>query len=75
MRTSDGHESDLFQTGRGPFPSGAWARRTPLLLLRSSGVFLFRFAELAFSAVLFPLPPRSTRFEPVIAKSLHSSPH
>jgi hypothetical protein len=39
--------------------------RKPRLLLRFSGVFLFRFADLQFAAVLFQLPPRFTQFEPL----------
>jgi hypothetical protein len=41
------------------------ARRKPRLLFRLSGVFLLRFAERAFVALLFQLPPRFTRFEPI----------
>jgi len=33
------------------------------LLLRFSGVFLLRFADRQFLALLFQLPPRFTRFE------------
>ena len=46
---------------------GRWhvlARRKPRLLLRLPGLFLLRFAERAFSAVLFHEPPRITRLEP-----------
>ena len=39
------------------------ATRTPRLLFRFSGVFLFRFADRQFLDVLFQLPPRFTRFE------------
>jgi hypothetical protein len=38
--------------------------RKPRLLFRLSGVFLLRFAERQFLALLFQLPPRFTRFEP-----------
>ena len=39
-------------------------KRRPLFLLRLSGLFLLRFAERQFLALLFQLPPRITRFEP-----------
>ena len=39
--------------------------RKPLLLFRLSGVFLLRFAERQLSELLFQLPPRFTRFEPM----------
>ena len=42
------------------------ARRKPRLLFRLSGVFLFRLAERQFWALLFQLPPRLTRFEPLL---------
>lgn len=42
------------------------ARRRPLFLLRLSGLFLLRFAERQFLALLFQLPPRITRFEPQV---------
>jgi hypothetical protein len=35
--------------------------RNPLLLLRLSGVLLFRFAERQLVGLLFQLPPRKTR--------------
>ena len=64
----DGH------TGRRSVPSGVReihpckpefrARRKPRLLLRFDGLFLLRFADRQFLAVLFQLPPRLTRFEP-----------
>ena len=38
--------------------------RKPRLLFRLSGVFLLRFADRQFLALLFQLPPRFTRFEP-----------
>lgn len=37
------------------------ANRNPLLLFRLSGVFLFRFEERQFLALLFHEPPRRTR--------------
>ena len=40
------------------------ARRKPLLLLRLSGLLLLRFETRQFLALLFQLPPRSTRLEP-----------
>ena len=42
-------------------------KRKPRLLLRLSGLFLLRFAERQFLALLFQLPPRFTRFEPMAA--------
>ena len=43
------------------------AGRKPRLPLRLPGVFLFRFAERAFLAVLFHDPPRFTRFSEACA--------
>ena len=46
-----------------------WAeptRRKPRWLFRRPGVFLFRLAERQFWALLFQLPPRLTRFEPLL---------
>ena len=40
------------------------ARRRPRLLLRLPGVFLLRFADRQFLALLFQLPPRLTRSDP-----------
>lgn len=48
-------------------PSGAAATRKPRLLFRFDGVFLFRIADRQFLAEFLQLPPRFTRFEPVIA--------
>ena len=42
------------------------ARRKPRLLLRFDGVLLFRFDTRQFLALLFQLPPRFTRLEPVM---------
>lgn len=42
------------------------AGRKPRLLLLLDGVLLLRFAERQFSALLFQLPPRLTRFEPLL---------
>ena len=42
----------------------AKATRKPRLLFRLSGLFLLRFADRQFLALLFQLPPRFTRFEP-----------
>jgi hypothetical protein len=39
--------------------------RKPLLLLRLSGLLLLRFADRQLLALLFQLPPRFTRFEPM----------
>ena len=36
-----------------------------MLLLRLPGVLLLRFADRQFCALLFQLPPRLTRFEPL----------
>jgi len=40
-------------------------RRNPMLLFLLSGVLLLRFAVRQFLALLFQLPPRLTRFEPL----------
>lgn len=45
-------------------PRKARATRKPRLLFRFVGLFLLRFADRQFLAVLFQLPPRFTRFEP-----------
>jgi hypothetical protein len=37
-----------------------------MFLFRLSGLFLLRFAERQFLALLFQLPPRITRFEPQV---------
>ena len=39
------------------------ARRKPSLLLRLSGLLLFRLPAVQFLELLFQLPPRFTRFE------------
>ena len=44
---------------------GARANRKPLLLLRLSGVLLLRLDTRQFCALLFQLPPRNTRLEPL----------
>ena len=41
------------------------AKRNPRLLLRLPGLLLLRLAARALLALLFQLPPRVTRFEPV----------
>lgn len=41
------------------------ARRKPRLLFRFDGEFLLRFADRQFTGLLFQLPPRFTRFEPL----------
>lgn len=43
----------------------ARATRKPRLLFRLSGVFLLRFVDRQFAGVLFQLPPRITRLEPL----------
>ena len=45
---------------------GTNTRRKPMLLLQLSGLLLLRFAVRQFCALLFQLPPRTTRFEPSI---------
>ena len=59
-------ESDLFrlETCVRTCMAELRARRKPLLELRFDGLFLLRFADRQFLAVLFQLPPRRTRFEP-----------
>ena len=54
---------------------GTNTRRKPLLLLRLSGLLLLllRFATRQFPALLFQLPPRSTRFEPSMEALFHSN--
>ncbi len=56
-----------------PLSSELKARRNPRLLFRFDGVFLFRYADRQFLALLFQLPPRFTRFEPEMDKSLTPS--
>lgn len=41
-----------------------------MLLLRLPGELLLRFADRTFLALLFQLPPRSTRFKPDLAVTL-----
>ncbi|XZE55716.1 hypothetical protein SH139x_001740 [Planctomycetaceae bacterium SH139] len=43
------------------------ASRIPLFVVRFVGVFLLRFADRQFDPVLFELPPRKPRFEPLSA--------
>ena len=45
------------------FTSWEAARRKPRLLLRLSGLLLFRLPAVQFLELLFQLPPRFTRFE------------
>ena len=40
---------------------GSATNRNPLLLLRLSGVFLFRLPQRTFLGLLFQDPPRNTR--------------
>ncbi len=44
--------------------AGTRAQRNPMFLFRFSGLFLFRFAERRFLALLLKAPPRSTRETP-----------
>ena len=44
---------------------GVLARRKPTLLFLLPGLFLLRLADRQFLALLFQLPPRITRFEPL----------
>jgi hypothetical protein len=46
------------------------ARRKPRLLLRLSGVLLFRLAQRALTGLLFHDPPRLTRLEPLTPLTL-----
>ena len=57
-------ESGRFRPVLLPHRRGARASRKPRLLFVLAGVFLFRYAARQFSAALFQLPPRITRFEP-----------
>ncbi len=61
-------DSNLFSGSRPTLPVsyGTNTRRKPILLLRLPGSLLLRLAERQFCALLFQLPPRSTRFEPMI---------
>ena len=43
-------------------------RRPPLLLFWFEGLLLLRFAARMFVALLFQLPPRSTRLTPIFAR-------
>ena len=52
------------------FTDGARASRKPRSLFRLSGVFLLRFADRQFLALLFQPPPRQARFEPEAADHL-----
>jgi len=51
------------------------ARRRPRFWLRLPGVFLLRFADRQFLALLFQLPPRLTRLPPEGGPSLCSAGH
>ena len=44
-----------------------------MLLFVFVGLLLFRFAERTLSALLFQLPPRLTRLEPLVTITLISS--
>lgn len=45
----------------------SWAHRNPLLLFLFEGVFLFRFADRTFLALLFHDPPRRQKWTDPIA--------
>src|SRR5271166_2293288 len=61
------------RTGKRPVPwlahggtnCGAARRRKPTLLFVLPGSFLLRFAAVQFTPLLFQLPPRMTRSEPL----------
>ena len=59
--------------GRGDVEATVLARRKPRLLFRFDGSFLLRLAARQFSASFLQLPPRITRFEPLLHRPLH--PH
>jgi hypothetical protein len=61
-------ENDLFRPeskGTRRIPAEFRAKRKPLSFVRFVGSFLLRFADRQFAALLFQLPPRFTRFEPL----------
>ena len=65
----DAYRGGVINLFRGSHPTlllsyGTKTRRKPILLFRLSGLLLFRLADRQFSAGLFQLPPRITRFEP-----------
>ena len=65
----DAYRGGVINLFRGSQPTlllsyGTKTRRKPTLLFRLSGVLLLRLADRQFSAGLFQLPPRITRFEP-----------
>jgi hypothetical protein len=61
-----GRDNSLFNSGNPSFLlSLGETRRKPILLLRLSGVLLLRFALRQLFALLFQLPPRFTRLEPL----------
>ena len=62
LRALSGRGNDRIRLSS-PSPHGAEAKRKPRLLLRFDGAILLRFADRQFLAMLFPLPPRITRFE------------
>jgi hypothetical protein len=67
----DAYRGGVINLFRGSHPTlllsyGTKTRRKPMLLFRLSGVLLLRLADRQFSALLFQLPPRITRFEPTI---------
>ena len=67
-RTLLERENDLFRPETQGFchvPAEFRASRNPLLFQRFDGSFLLRLADRASAESLFPLPPRTTRFEPL----------
>jgi hypothetical protein len=76
----EGYRDGVVNLFRGSHPTlllsyGTKTRRKPILLFRLSRVLLLRFADRQFPALLFQLPPRSTRIEPMInALVLHWPP-
>ena len=62
LRGQDGSRVSLWVL-QPPGCSGARTTRKPILLFRLSGLLLLRCAERQLFALLFQLPPRTTRFE------------
>ena len=70
-------DGSLFTTSYSEYPlllfnvlSSERTKRSPRLLLRLSGVLLLRYDERQFLAVLFQLPPRFTRLDPLYDSTL-----
>ncbi len=75
----EGYRGGVINLFRGSHPTlllsyGTKTGRKPMLLFRLSGVLLLRLADRQFSALLFQLPPRITRFEPTIDALLLQRP-